>query len=221
MIYDIGDTTMTKNDEAKMTNQIQRPLVKETNRGKIFFIVIILLYVNVFPSGASEKNSFCLEEFGLLTGYGKASIVGEDYKLLAFMPRWGFNIKGVAAKIGLKPPGRLEFLVEPLANVVIKPNTNTEVGCSFLLKYGIPLGHLLAFVEGGVGMLYMSQHTVEQGTQYNCLLQSGIGFQYFLNEKWALTSAYRFRHLSNAGISSRNHGINAHMALIGFSYFYK
>lgn len=186
---------------------------------------ISILHLSVQPSAANEyekDHSGWLEEFGLLTGYGGASIVGGNYQLVLFMPRWGFDIKPATEKMGLKPPGHLEFVVEPLANVVVSPNTNTEVGCSFLLKYGLDLAHrFLVFAEGGLGMLYMTQHTVEQGTQYNFLPQGGAGVQYFFNKRWALTGSYRFRHLSNAGISSRNSGINTHLALVGISFFYK
>lgn len=186
---------------------------------------ISILHLSIQPSAADEcekGHSGWLEEFGLLTGYGRASIVGEDYQLVLFMPRWGFDIKPATEKIGLKPPDHLEFVVEPLANLVVSPNTNAEVGCSFLLKYGLDFAQrFLVFAEGGLGMLYMTQHTVEQGTQYNFLLQGGTGLQYFLNKRWALTGSYRLRHLSNAGASSRNSGINAHLTLVGISFFYK
>ncbi len=196
--------------------------MKKAGPAIVFFIALVLLHVPVPPSGADEGNSFSLEEFGLLTGYGRASIIGQDYQIVSFMPRWGYDIRGAASKIGLKAPGRLEFLVEPLANVVLTPDVNAEAGCSFLLKFGLPLGsELMWFMEGGLGMLYMTQHTLEQGTQYNFLPQAGAGIHYFLTEKWAFTSAYRFRHLSNAGASSRNSGINANMYLVGFSHFYK
>lgn len=186
--------------------------------------ICLILHLGIQPVIADEKeeeHSGCLQEFGLLTGYGKASLHGQDYELIPFMPRWGFDLKHTAERIGVKPPGVLEFIVEPLANVVISPDNNAEVGLSLLLKYGLKFKqHFLVFLEGGLGMLYMTQHTVEQGTQYNFLPQAGAGLQYFITPRLALTGSYRFRHLSNAGITDRNSGINAHMVLAGISFFY-
>lgn len=224
---------------SNVSNRLGPPL--EANRRKIMIFAIIvnkvrywllivggiclILHLGIQPVIAGEKEegqSGWLQEFGLLTGYGKASIHGQDYELIPFMPRWGFDFKPVVEKIGVKPPGVLEFIIEPLANLVVSPENNAEVGFSLLLKHGLKFKqHFLVFLEGGLGMVYMTQHTVEQGTQYNFLSQGGAGLQYFLTPKLALTGSYRFRHLSNAGISSRNSGINTHMFLTGFSFFYQ
>jgi len=107
-------------------------------------------------------------------------------------------------------------------NVVINPNTNAEVGCSFLLKYSDHITSRIApYIEGGFGIIYTTQHTREQSTQYNFLSQVGVGLQFFLNEKYALTGGYRYRHMSNAGIDSPNRGIDHHFVLLGVSYFFK
>ena len=52
-------------------------------------------------------------------------------------------------------------------------------------------------------------------------LQLGAGLQFFLNDSFALTGGYRFRHMSNAGITDDNSGINHHFILVGLSYFFE
>jgi opacity protein-like surface antigen len=67
-------------------------------------------------------------------------------------------------------------------------------------------------------MLYMTQHTLEQGTQFNFLEQGAAGAHYYLNNNLAITADYRFRHVSNAGIDEPNGGINTSFFLLGATY---
>ena len=190
--------------------------------------MLILFTVSPVWSGTEstspeEKPHKWLREIGILTGYGTASLGrGDDYEIIPILPQFGFDINPLARKLHINPRGTIEAVVEPLMNVVINPDTNAEVGCSVLLKYSDHITLRIApYIEGGFGIIYTTQHTRKQSTQYNFLSQVGVGLQFFLNEKFALTGGYRFRHLSNAGIDSPNRGINHHFALLGVSYFFK
>jgi len=202
--------------------------------GKNAFVVLIaismLVLFAVSPVWAGtespppqEKPHKWLREVGLLTGYGTASLDDQsDYEIIPILPQFGFDINPLARKLHVNPRGTIVGVVEPLMNVVISPGTNAEVGCSFLLKYSDHITSRIApYIEGGFGIIYTTQHTHEQSTQYNFLSQVGVGLQFFLNEKFALTGGYRYRHMSNAGIDSPNRGINHHFALFGVSYFFK
>jgi hypothetical protein len=171
----------------------------------------------------AEESHKWLREIGVLTGYGTASIDGKsDYEIIPILPQFGFDINPLLENLNIKPRGVLEFVTEPIMNVVISPDANAEFGVSLLLKYSDKITSRIApYVEGGVGMVYTTQHTHEQGTQFNFLPQVGAGLQCFLNENLALTGGYRYRHLSNAGISDDNSGINHHFVLVGMSYFFK
>lgn len=189
--------------------------------------ILVLFAVSPVWSGTGstvpeEKPHKWLREVGLLTGYGTASLGrGDDYEIIPILPQFGFDINPLARKLHINPRGTIEGVVEPLMNVVISPDTNAEVGCSFLLKYADHITSRIApYIEGGFGIIYTTQHTRKQGTQYNFLSQVGVGLQFFLNKKFALTGGYRFRHMSNAGIDSPNRGINHHFALLGLSYFF-
>ena len=191
--------------------------------------MLILFAVSPVWSGTEstppeEKPHKWLREVGLLTGYGTQSFDrrSDDYEIIPILIQFGFDINPLARKLHIDPRGTVECVVEPLMNVVINPDTNAEVGCSFLLKYSDHITSRIApYIEGGFGIIYTTQHTREQSTQYNFLSQVGVGLQFFLNEKFALTGGYRFRHLSNAGIDHPNRGINHHFALLGVSYFFK
>jgi len=173
---------------------------------------------------SAEKSHQWLRELSLLTGYGTASLEDKsaDYQIIPILPQLGFDIRPLAERLNIKPKGTLEFIAEPIMNVVINPDTNAEVGLSLLLRYSDNITSRIApFIEGGAGMIYTTQHTHEQGTQYNFILQAGAGLQCFLTKSIALTGGYRYRHMSNAGISDDNSGIDHHFILFGLSYFFK
>ena len=199
------------------------------NASVVFIAIFMLVLFTISPvwSGSestlpAEKPHKWLREMGVLTGYGTASLDRDaDYEIIPILPQFGFDINPLAKKLHIDPRGMVECVVEPLMNVVINPDTNAEVGCSFLLKYSDHITSRIApYIEGGFGIIYTTQHTYEQGTQYNFLSQVGVGLQFFLNEKFALTGGYRFRHMSNAGLDDDNRGINHHFALFGVSYFF-
>lgn len=173
------------------------------------------------PEAAPHK---WLREVGLLTGYASALLTDKrgNYEVIPILPQFVFDINPLVKKLRLEPPGTVEGMIEPLMNVVINPDTNAEVGCSGFLRYSQKVTSRIApYIEGGIGMIYTTQHTHEQGTQFNFITQAGVGLQFFLTDTWAITGGYRFRHLSNADLSEDNEGIDHHFALMGLSYFFK
>jgi hypothetical protein len=200
---------------------------KMTKKISLAFVTISMLLVFIAApvksesdtTPSSEKSHKWLKEIGFMTGYGTASLEKKsaDYEVIPILPRFGFDINPLKGNIG----GDLELIAEPIMNVVISPDANAEFGASCLLKYSAHITARIApYIECGIGMVYTTQHTHEQGTQFNFLPQVGGGIQFFLNKNLALTGGYRYRHLSNAGISNDNSGINHHFLLVGLSYFF-
>lgn len=186
-------------------------------RKNFFSILSFLLCVFLVAA-----NSYALEAVEVLTGhfYGKLKS-NDDYEAVPLLVGLNFDLKPVASKIGIETKGRLNFVLEPFFNIVTSPDSNIEVGSNFLLKYTFPLTEKFQpYAKAGLGVLYMSQHTKEQSTQYNFLPQVGGGFHYFISDNVALSCEYRCRHLSNASFKSPNSGIDVNMILGGISFFF-
>lgn len=183
---------------------------------KILFFIIILSFFLV------NANAYALDGIEVLSGYMNASLdKKDDYAGIPLQIALYFDAKPVFSKIGVEPTGRLDFIVEPFVTTIYSPNPNVEIGSNFLIKYVFPLSELFQpYLKGGLGMLYMSQHTLEQSTQYNFLPQVGAGFHIFFNKNTALSAEYRFRHLSNNSFRSPNRGIDANMFLGGLTFFF-
>jgi len=170
-----------------------------------------------------SANAYAIESIDILTGYfhGYMDNTEKDYNAVPLLVGINYDLKPWIAKIGLNTQGSFNFVLEPFINTVIEPDSNVEVGSNFLLKYGFPLtAKLQPYVKGGLGILYMSQHTKEQSTQYNFLPQGGAGLQYRITNNIALNMEYRYRHLSNAAIKHPNSGIDVSMYLCGVTIFF-
>ena len=59
-----------------------------------------------------------------------------------------------------------------------------------------------------------------EGQNFNFNLNVGVGTRYFINPNWTVNLEYRFQHISNANLSSRNIGVNAEGFNFGVSYFF-
>jgi len=182
---------------------------------RIFFCIVIFLFISNSPVLGMESIEF-------LSGYLKAPLKDkEDYEALPIYVSFNFDVKPLIENFGVGFKGNLHLSVEPFITPTIAPDANIELGVNFLAKYIFPLGgKIKPYIKGGLGFLYMSQHTREQSTQYNFLPQVGVGCSYFINEEKALSFEYRYRHLSNASFKSPNSGIDSTIYLVGMVFFF-
>ena len=119
--------------------------------------------------------------------------------------------------------GNLELLLEPLYAHYFEPFTATAAGGSVLFKYNfLGFGRWMPFWDLGLGMLWtnLAPRIPEQSTQFNFVLESGPGVQYFATERVALTLGVRFHHISNAQLGDRNKGLNSTLGYAGVSLFF-
>jgi len=177
-----------------------------------FFLLLIFL----------ESTSYGLDGIEIFSGYLEADLIEkEDYRGIPLLLSFDFSAKNFFKKIGFNLKRKVDFVLEPFITMTIEPSANIEIGSNFLFKYTFPLSEKLKpYFKGGVGILYMSQHTREQSTQYNFLPQAGLGIHIFLNKSTAFSLEYRFRHLSNAATNTPNRGIDADLILTGISIFF-
>ena len=119
--------------------------------------------------------------------------------------------------------GNLELLLEPLYAHYFEPFTATAAGGSVLFKYNfLGFGRWMPFWDLGLGMLWtnLAPRIPEQSTQFNFVLESGPGVQYFATERIGLTLGVRFHHISNAQLGDRNKGLNSTLGYVGVSLFF-
>jgi hypothetical protein len=188
---------------------------------KLFMVMVVIVAgcIAIRPSWA-EEDSHDLQGIEILSGYSQGDLKEkQDYRFINLAVALDFNLKRLTKKIGFNPPSLVQFQIEPFFGFVFQPEKNIEVGTSFLFKFGLvpETWKLQPYIKLGTGMVFMSQHTIEQSTQFNFISGCGAGFHYFFKENNAITIEYRFRHLSNASIKDPNNGINTYSCLFGIT----
>ncbi len=116
---------------------------------------------------------------------------------------------------------QMEWVSEAIVSSITDGTTTVEAGINpllFSLRYDRGQS-LVPFVEGGEGLLYTDLRGERLGTRFQFSSQGGAGLHWFLNRQLSLTAAYRLRHISNAGISRENSGLNTDFVMVGVSYF--
>lgn len=100
------------------------------------------------------------------------------------------------------------------------PNNGVEIGVNPLFgKLTFGEGRLRPFLEGGEGVLYTDRRKSQLGNGgFFFASQIGGGLEYDIRPGLAFTFALRYRHISTAGITSHNAGLNTPMALIGLTF---
>jgi hypothetical protein len=76
------------------------------------------------------------------------------------------------------------------------------------------------FIAASVGFLYFEEDVpVPRSSRFNFTPEAGLGVQFFLTPKNALTLGYKLHHMSNAYTSRSNPGMDSHVIYAGFSFF--
>jgi lipid A 3-O-deacylase len=77
----------------------------------------------------------------------------------------------------------------------------------------------IPYLELGGGVLF-SNHAVPLNTSHvNFLTHATLGFQFFNTERRAFTAGVRYEHISNAGLTVPNPGINTVQFQVGLNWF--
>lgn len=195
---------------------------------KLFSVIIaLILFILVVPLSSHAQTEEIEEEysreFGVYSGWasGKLKYFQGDYEMIPLHFQIGFDITSLLRDININPSGRLKFFFEPFLNTVLNPSENIEVGNNFMLQYSQPLTQKFSmYFEGGLGLLYTTQHIYEQGTQFNFTQQLGAGISYLFSKNKTINLGYRFRHFSNLDIEEPNSGIDMDYILCGITIFY-
>lgn len=154
------------------------------------------------------------------SGYAWGSLKGdENIEVIPFSVRVGLDINEL---VGLSGPGTLQIGIEPFLNAIVEPEDGVEAGLNVGFRYLTPLADWVSvYGEISSGPVYFSIDTVEQGDEgFNFISQFGAGLQFEFARNIALNAGYRFRHLSNAGLSDPNDGINTNALITGISFSY-
>lgn len=78
---------------------------------------------------------------------------------------------------------------------------------------------LVPYFELGGGVLFSNNNVPALTDTTNFLTHVALGFHFFTTERRAFTLTTRYEHISNAGLTSPNPGINTVQFTVGFNWF--
>ena len=184
-------------------------------------LTVMVLAAFVMLPGMVRAAEFDVSKFnqevGLRFAYGKDTKTAPVH-LYSLLPRWGIFFLQPGKQFG---PFGASFVVEGIASIAGADNTGFELGFTPLLKLScLVFPSVLAFIEGGAGIITESFDSPAVAHAFNFTPQVGAGVDIALTTQLALTVAYRFRHSSNAGIYKENPAFNVNFFQGGLNYYY-
>lgn len=123
--------------------------------------------------------------------------------------------------------GNWEFLGEAFGGGIFSGPGDVLVGLDIYLRYNFvqPQSRIVPYIQVGGGGLYSDaahDDAVQRnlGSDFLFSLQAEIGVRYHLSKNVAITTAFEYRHFSNAGLADRNVGLNGLGGTLGVAWFY-
>jgi hypothetical protein len=118
--------------------------------------------------------------------------------------------------------GRLEYAVEAVPVFLVFQKGSTAYGAGinpFAFKWALDThGSVVPYFEIGGGTLFTNVKTPPGTSQINFTTGGALGL-HFLRRKYAISTEVRFMHISNAGMTTPNPGINTIQFRLGFGRF--
>jgi lipid A 3-O-deacylase len=198
---------------------------KEGRVKKILFGVVLMALVTTQASRvcaqASPENSD--SEWQVWTGGGhgiNGSQSGTGVWNLGL--RYGLMLTAPAGPGFLR--GQVEYALDVVPAWAIVQKTDTVYGAGinpFAFKWIFSSPRKVKpFIQIEGGTLFTTREVPEGTSQINFTTSGGIG-AHFLGEKHNFSAEVRFQHISNAGMTKPNPGINTIQVRIGFGAFRK
>jgi lipid A 3-O-deacylase len=190
-------------------------------RHLIKLLPTIVIFVAIFSisemTAAGEKST---DE--IPTRYGLAGILGHTFDPVSdinFLQITGFGMWDYDKVWHHWAPDPLRWKLEGTAGATTSPNTRAMISIGMMALYYLePLStsRLLPYVEGGIGIIYTDFQVEGQGSRFNFNPQIGIGAEIKREDSdKPFFVAIRLSHISNAGLSSENRGVNSYLIMIG------
>ncbi len=121
--------------------------------------------------------------------------------------------------------GNVELLGEVFGGGIFHGPGNYVTGMSIFFRYNFiqPNARIVPYYQAGGGGVYTDiEHGAASGNaisqNWNFNLQSIGGIRFLINSQWSINLEASYRHISNAGLSDPNYGIDQVGGALGFGY---
>lgn len=181
----------------------------------------VLLLLNAVAVQAQDTSGWLrVKSWGCNVGFGEGDRHG--VKFYSLLPHIDLSLPKFIDEPLARYDLHAQWVVEPFVSYVSNNASDTVEAGANLLFFSLRYDRgqqFVPFIEGGEGALYTGLRDHALGTHFQFSSQIGGGLEWFFTRTTALSVMYRLRHISNAGISRHNSGMNTNFVMLGFSYF--
>ena len=118
--------------------------------------------------------------------------------------------------------GNEEFLIEAFAGPISQGIGSVTAGGTLLLRHNFssqPMAFFIPYFQIGTGGVYTDtsedkvQLAIGAPVEFN--LQATLGARWRVNRAWSVNTEFGYRHISNAGLATRNGGVDFVGGILG------
>ena len=118
--------------------------------------------------------------------------------------------------------GAFEIGLEPLYQQYISPKQSYFAGLGTTYRYHfLSLGRIVPYVELAAFAGYTNLKITEIRSDFTFMLYGGGGASYFVSDRTAIYTGYRYEHVSNGNTSRPNRGFESNVGVLGVSFFFE
>jgi Lipid A 3-O-deacylase (PagL) len=188
---------------------------------KRFGLWLLLLCLSAYPLTAQQGPEVHDRELEVWTGGGH-SVSGGIGNIGAWNAglRYGWILTDLHGPGPLR--GRFEYAVDLVPIFWVFQPADTAYGVvllPFALKWDFQQhGRIVPYLETGGGPVYTSR-TVPAGISRWNFDPGGAAGVYFLGKKFHWSTEIRYLHISDAGLTNPNPGVNTVQVRVGFGFY--
>jgi hypothetical protein len=160
-----------------------------------------------------------LQSWSLQTAYG----FGDRHNLnfVSLLPRISLFLPAIVDRPLSARHWEGTWASEAVVSYITNSTETVEAGITpIVLAVRYDRGQsVVPFAEAGQGLLYTDLRNEALGQHVLSSSQLGGGVHWFLDERVALSLSVRVRHISNAGVSHPNKGLNTTFVVLGVAWY--
>ena len=197
----------------------------------VIWTILFLLPALLVPSAqchageVSPRITIGTQEVGLAAGYLLPMRLTTDHttkqKGPALMPSWMMTLTDPIGHGWYR--GQVSIGAEMVYIQFQEPVVSDGIGFTPKIKYLFVADNRIrpyAEFAGGPFWTDFTNKVPEESSSFNFILTAGVGCSFFITSQASINIGYRFHHISNAGTSQPNVGLNSSLPFGGFSFYF-
>ena len=118
--------------------------------------------------------------------------------------------------------GAFEIGLEPLYQQYTSPEFVYFAGLGITSRYHfLALGRFVPYAELAAFAGGTNLKITEIRSDFSFMLYGGVGASYFVTDRTAVYTGYRYEHVSNGNTSRPNRGFESNVGVLGMSFFFE